>query len=125
MIVSGNGTKFTANAILACCRDHAFEWHHIAPGKQLRNGHVVSLNGRTRDELPNETLFQGLDHHLAMIREWAEKHDNQFFHSLIGYQTPASYAERTFAVGSGMPDPTASKAPMGKTIIAESLIRAG
>ncbi|MBB3860205.1 hypothetical protein GGQ88_001466, partial [Novosphingobium hassiacum] len=46
-------------------------------------------------------------------------------HSSIGYQTPASYAETIFAMGSGMPDPIANKAPKGITTTAEALIRTG
>ena len=72
MIVSDNGTEFTANAILAWCKDHEIEWHYIAPGKPMQNGYVESFNGRMRDELLNETLFHGLDHARAVIREpWA------------------------------------------------------
>ena len=62
MIVSDNGTEFTANAILAWCRDHEIEWHYIAPGKPMQNGYVESFNGRMRDELLNETLFLSLIH---------------------------------------------------------------
>jgi transposase InsO family protein len=72
MIVSDNGTEFTANAILAWCKDHAINWHYIAPGKPMQNGYVESFNGRMRDELLNETLFHRLDHARAVIREWAE-----------------------------------------------------
>jgi len=50
-IVSDNGTEFTANAILAWCKDHEIEWHYIAPGKPMQNGYVESFNGRMRDEL--------------------------------------------------------------------------
>lgn len=38
MIVSDNGTEFTANAILAWCKDHAIEWHYSAP-ERLRPSH--------------------------------------------------------------------------------------
>ena len=51
LIVSDNGTEFTANAILAWCKDHEIEWHYIAPGKPMQNGYVESFNGRMRDEL--------------------------------------------------------------------------
>lgn len=29
MIISDNGTEFTANAILAWCKDHAIDWHYV------------------------------------------------------------------------------------------------
>jgi len=125
MIVSDNGTEFTANAILAWCRDHEIEWHYIAPGKPMQNGYVESFNGRMRDELLNETLFHGLDHARAVIREWAEDYNTCRPHSSIGYQTPAGYAETIFAMGSGMPDPIANKTPKGIPTNAEALIRAG
>lgn len=72
MIVSDKGTEFTANAILAWCKDHAIEWHYIAPGKPMQNGYVESFHGRMRDELLNETLLHGLDHAGVVIRGWAE-----------------------------------------------------
>jgi len=71
MIVSDNGTESTANAFLAWCKDHEIEWQYIAPGKPMQNGDVESVNGRMRDELLNETLFQGLDLARAVLREWA------------------------------------------------------
>ena len=119
------GTEFTANAILTWCKDYGIEWHYIAPGKPMQNGYVESFNGRMRDELLNETLFHGLDHARAVIREWAEDYNTCRPHSSIGYQTPAGYAETIFAMGSGMPDPIANKPPTGITTIAEALIRAG
>jgi hypothetical protein len=91
----------------------------------MQNGYVESFNGRMRDELLNETLFHGLDHARAVIREWAEDYNTCRPHSSIGYQTPAGYAETIFAMGSGMPDPIANKPPKGITTIAEALIRAG
>jgi len=125
MIVSDNGTEFTANAILAWSKDHDIEWHYIAPGKPMQNGYVESFNGRMRDELLNETLFHGLDHARVVIREWAEDYNTCRPHSSIGYQTPAAYAETIFAMGSGMPDPIASTTPTSVTTNAVALIRAG
>jgi putative transposase len=38
MIVSDNGTEFTSHAIFAWAKDHAIDWHYIAPGKPMQNG---------------------------------------------------------------------------------------
>ncbi|WP_407940329.1 integrase core domain-containing protein [Novosphingobium aerophilum] len=73
----------------------------------------------------NETLFHGLDHARALIREWAEDYNTCRPHSSIGYQTPASYPEMIFAIGPGMPGLIANKALKGITTIAAALIRAG
>lgn len=40
----------------------------------MQNGYVESFNGRTRDELLNESLFFGLDHARRAIAEWADDH---------------------------------------------------
>ncbi|TJW40726.1 MAG: transposase, partial [Mesorhizobium sp.] len=72
MIVSDHGTEFNSKAILAWAKDHRVEWHHIAPGKPMQNGYVESFNGRTRDELLNESLFFGLDHARGVIAEWRD-----------------------------------------------------
>jgi putative transposase len=50
MIVSGNGTEFTSNSILARQEVRQIEWHCIAPDKPMQNGLVESFNGRLRDE---------------------------------------------------------------------------
>lgn len=125
LIVSDNGTEFTANAILTWCKDHEIEWHYIEPGKPMQNGYVESFNGRMRDELLNEALFHGLDHARAVIREWAADYNTCRPHSSIGYQSPADYAETIFAMGSGMLVPIANKAPKGITTTGTALIRAG
>jgi putative transposase len=59
----------------------------------------------------NETLFYGIDHACAVIREGAEDCNIRRPLSSIGYQTPASYAKAIFAMGPGKPDPIANKAP--------------
>ena len=78
-----------------------------------------------RDELFNETLFHSLDHARAVIREWPEDYNTCRPHSSIGCQTPVGYAKTIFAMGSGMPDPIANKAPKGIITTAKALIRAG
>lgn len=55
MIVSGNGSEFTSNAILAWADQARVEWHYIAPGKPMQNGFIESFDGRLRDELLCQT----------------------------------------------------------------------
>ena len=86
---------------------------------------MESFNGRMRDELLNETLFDSLDHARAVIRERAEEYNTCRPQSSVGYQTLASYAQTTFATGSGMPDPIENKVPKGITATAAAIIRVG
>lgn len=97
MIVSDNGTEFTSHAIFAWAKDHAVDWHYIAPGKPMQNGFVESFNGRMRDELLNEALFFGLDHARQKIAVWADDYNTGRPHSALGYQTPAAFAAKLIA----------------------------
>lgn len=132
MIVSDNGTELTSNAILAWSKDHKVEWHYIAPGKPMQNGHVESFNGRMRDELLNESLFFGLDHARSAIAEWADDYNHFRPHSSLGYQTPADFAGTIAATGSNAAQdegyafpPIAHTAPFGVFKTPGALVAAG
>ena len=103
MIVSDNGTEFTSHAIFAWAKDHAVDWHYIAPGKPMQNGFAESFNGRMRDELLNEALFFGLDHARQKIAAWANDYNTGRPHSALGYQTPADFAAKLIATGLHAP----------------------
>jgi transposase InsO family protein len=92
MIVSDNGTEFTSNAILGWAKDHAIDWHYIAPGRPMQNGYIESFNGRMRDELLNESLFIDLDQARQLIGAWVTDYNTARPHSSLGYKTPAAYA---------------------------------
>lgn len=92
MIVSDNGTEFTSNAILSWAKDHAVDWHYIAPGRPTQNGYIESFNGRMRDELLNESLFVDLDQARRLIDDWVTDYNTARPHSSLGYKTPADYA---------------------------------
>lgn len=99
MIVSDNGTEFTANAIFAWTKDHAIDWHYIEPGRPTQNAFVESFNGRMRDELLNETLFFSLDHARKAIAAWVDDYNTVRPHSALNYQTPAAFAAKLPATG--------------------------
>jgi transposase InsO family protein len=92
MVVSDNGTEFTSNAILGWAKDHAVDWHYIAPGRPMQNGYIESFNGRMRDELLNESLFIDLDQARQLIGAWVADYNTARPHSSLGYKTPAAYA---------------------------------
>ena len=91
----------------------------------MQNGYVQSFNDRMRDELLNESLFHGLAHVRAVIREWAKDNNTSSPHFPIEYQTPASYANTIFTTAYDMPAPIANKAPKAITTTAAALIRLG
>lgn len=99
MIVSDNGTEFTANAIFAWATEQTIDWHYIEPGKPTQNAFVESFNGRMRDELLNETLFFSLDHARKVIAAWVDDYNTVRPHSSLAYQTPAAFAAKLPATG--------------------------
>src|ERR1700685_1649821 len=92
MVVSDNGTEFTSNAMLGWAKDHGVDWHYIAPGRPMQNGHIESFNGRMRDELLNESLFIDLDQVRQLVGAWVSDYNTARPHSSLGYKTPAAYA---------------------------------
>jgi len=90
MIVSDNGTELTSRAILRWQQEVGVEWHYIAPGKPQQNGFVESFNGRLRDELLNEEVFESLSHARRVIARWRHDYNNVRPHSALNGHTPAS-----------------------------------
>lgn len=87
--MSDNGTEYTSKAILAWTDDSGVGWHYIAPGKPQQNGYNKSFNGRLRDELLNETLFQSSPHARAVLETW--RRNERRPHSKLGWMTPREY----------------------------------
>jgi len=92
-VVSDNGTELTSTAILNWCQETGVEWHYIAPGKPTQNAFIESFNGKLRDELLNETLFDSLAHARAALAEWKTDYNDFRPHSAIGNVPPAIYAK--------------------------------
>ena len=86
MVVSDNGTELTSNAILKWQEDRKVEWHYIAPGKPMQNGFVESFNGRMRDELLNEHLFDTLRYARNLVAAWRDdfNHHRAIAHTIRG-----------------------------------------
>lgn len=95
IVVSDNGTELTSNAILKWQEDRKVEWHYIVPGKPMQNGFVESFNGRMRDELLNEHLFDTLRHARNLVAAWRDDFNHHRPHSSLAGLTPREYANRS------------------------------
>ena len=61
----------------------------IEPGSPWENGYVESLNGKLRDELLDQEVFETLLEARVLIERW-RRHDNTVRpHSSLGYRPPA------------------------------------
>jgi len=97
-VVSDNGTELTSMAILHWSQETQVEWHYIAPGKPTQNAFVESFNGRLRDELLNETLFNSLDHARTALAAWKDDYNTVRPHGSLGNLPPAAYAKLSVPV---------------------------
>ena len=102
-IVSDNGTELTSGAILKWQNRTGIAWHYIAPGKPQQNAFIEAFNGRLRDELLNEEVFDTLDGARKALAQWRRDYNHVRPHSSLGGLTPA-------AVRSGSSGPTKGNA---------------
>ena len=87
-IVSDNGTELTSRAILRWHAKTEVAWHYIAPGKPTQNAFIESFNGRLRDELLNEEVFDDLAHARRLLALWRHDYNHLRPHSSLGGLTP-------------------------------------
>jgi putative transposase len=99
-IVSDNGTELTSRAMLEWQNDNGVQWHYIAPGKPMQNAFIESFNGRLRDELLNEEVFDSLTHARQALVRWQQDYNTMRPHSALGGSTPA-IARRSLELPSG------------------------
>lgn len=90
MIVSDNGTELISKAILRWQNRTGVAWHYIAPGKPQQNGFAESFNGRLRDELLNEEMFDTLTEARRKLDLWRHDYNHVRPHSSLGGLTPAA-----------------------------------
>ncbi len=87
-IVSDNGTELTSQAILKWQNKTGVAWHYIAPGKPQQNAFIESFNGRLRDELSNEEIFDSLGHARRALASWRIDYNHVRPHSAFGGLPP-------------------------------------
>ena len=98
-IVSDNGSELTSRAMLDWQNRNAVAWHYIAPGKPTQNAFIESFNGRLRDEMLNEEIFETLTDARRRLQLWRHDYNHVRPHSSLGGLTPA--ARRALELGGG------------------------
>jgi putative transposase len=110
-IVSDNGSELTSRAILKWQNETGVGWHYIQPGKPVENAFIESFNGRLRDELLNEEVFESLGTARRMLALWRHDYNHVRPHSALGGHPPVMPASRSSGPTKGMaalPSPTAA-----------------
>ena len=106
-IVSDNGTELTSRAILKWQNETGVAWHYIAPGKPQQNAFIESFNGRLRDELLNEEVFDTLEGARKALKRWRHDYNHVRPHSSLGGLTPV-----TVRTGSSGPTKGMARLPL-------------
>jgi putative transposase len=110
-IVSDNGSELTSRAILKWQNDNGVAWHYIAPGKPVENAFIEAFNGRLRDELLNEEVFDSLAAARSMLERWRHDYNHVRPHSALGGRPPLLLRSESSGPTKGMaaiPSPTAA-----------------
>lgn len=89
-IVSDNGSELTSRAMLDWQNQTGVAWHYIAPGKPTQNAFIESFNGRLRDEMLNEEIFETLADARRRLQLWRHDYNHVRPHSSLGGLTPAA-----------------------------------
>lgn len=89
-IVSDNGSELTSRAMLDWQNRTGVAWHYIAPGKPTQNAFIESFNGRLRDEMLNEEIFETLADARRRLQLWRHDYNHVRPHSSLGGLTPAA-----------------------------------
>lgn len=66
----------------------------IQPGKSTQNAFIESLNGKSRDDWPNQHWLLSLPEARHEIDQWRAHYNHVRSHSLQGYVPPVVYAQR-------------------------------
>lgn len=96
-IVSDNGTELTSRAMLEWQNRTGIAWHYIAPGKPQQNAFIEAFNGRLRDELLNEEVFENLHSARRALTWWRNDYNHVRPHSALAGLAPTAFR----AQGSG------------------------
>ena len=89
-IVSDNGSELTRRAMLEWQNQTGVAWHYIAPGKPTQNAFIESFNGRLRDEMLNEEIFETLNDARRRLQLWRHDYNHVRPHSSLSGLTPAA-----------------------------------
>ncbi len=91
-IRSDNGPEFIAEAVRNWIKAIGAKTAYIEPGPLWENGYCESFNGRIRDELLNDEIFNSLREAQIIIENSRRLYNNKPLHSAWGYRPPAPEA---------------------------------
>ena len=116
LIITNIGCAVVLYPILKWQNETGVAWHYIAPGKPQQNGFIEAFNGRLRDELLNEEVFDSLADARRALARWQHDYNHVRPHSSLGGRPPVAPASPSSGPTKGMaanPSPTAAAPAFG------------
>jgi len=93
-ITVDHGTEFMLRALEDWAYHRGVQLDFIRPGKPVENAHIVSFNGRLRDECLNVQQSISLADAKDKIEAWRIDYNQHRPHGSLGHLTPTEYASR-------------------------------
>ena len=100
-IRSDNGPEFIAQVIQRWLKENQIKTIYIEPGCPWQNGYAESFNGRFRRECLNREMIHTLSEGRVVFEDWRRYYNTERPHRSLGLQTPAQFAKKQGAQGSG------------------------
>lgn len=97
---SDNGGEFTADTVKQWLKRSETGTLFIEPGSPWQNAYIESFNGKLRDELLDQELFDTLAEARHLAERWKLDYNHRRPHSSLQYQTPAGFAAAWDSSGS-------------------------
>lgn len=111
-ITTDNGPEFICRAFHRWAQASGVTLNHIQPGKPTQNAFIESFNGRLRDELLNEEVFESLADVRQALGRWRHDYNNVRPHSAHGGLTPATARQTLELLDGSAPGALAKPQPM-------------
>jgi len=93
VITTDNGTEFTSRAVDEWSHRSGVKPDYTRPGKPFENEYIEGINGRRRQECPEEYWFISLDDAKIKIEAWRKDCNKHRPHSSLGDDTPRRFAD--------------------------------
>lgn len=93
-VICDNVTEFTSKAMFFWSRESDVRLGFIQPGKLIQNAFVESLNGKFRNECPNQHWFRTIDEARIEIDRWRHHYNHVRPHGSLNYLPPVAFAKK-------------------------------
>jgi putative transposase len=116
-IRSDNGSEFTATRVREWLGWVGVKTLYIESGSRRENGCIESYNGKLRDELLAQEVFDTLLEAKVLIERWRKVYSTVRPHNSLGYRPPAPESLRPLSARFGYASASGQGRCLGRAIL--------